>query len=232
VNRPAPWVIGLALAGCSDLTSGSGGVVALELRLPSPAVVEQNDTLRLHARALDAEGDSVAIAVFWRTLDDTLLTVVDSAAGLVTTARTSGQARVQARVGTLRSDIVTLTLRPRSDTLIVAVADTITVPAADSVSDSLYARVESLTPAGGVAGTSILFQLVDSAAARGVLRFANGLLTFRAATSTTGAPATRVTLRKVVNQVPPPVVEVRVSASRPSGIAVPGSGQIITLLFQ
>jgi hypothetical protein len=207
-------------------------VVALELRLPSPAAVEQNDTLRLNARALDAEGDSVAIAVYWRTLDDTLLTVVDSGAGLVTTSRTSGQARVQARVGTLRSEIVTLTLRPRSDTLIVAVTDTITVPSADSVSDSLYARVESLSPAGGVAGTSILFEVVDSAAARGLLRFANGLLAFRATTSTTGAPATRVTLRKVANQVPPPVVDVRVSASRPSGTAVPGSGQTITLLFQ
>jgi hypothetical protein len=194
-------------------------------------VVEQHDTLRRRARALNAEGDSVAADVFWRTLDDTVLTVVDSI-GLVTTSRTSGTARVQARVGSLRSDLVSLSLRPRSDTLLLSVADTITIPAADSLSSALGARVESLDPVGGVAGTSILYEVVDTVAARGTVRFANGLLAFRATTGSDGGPTTPVTLRKVAAQVPPPVVEVRVSASRPSGAPVPGSGQVFTLLFQ
>jgi hypothetical protein len=221
----------IALSACSNLPSGEGGVVALELRLPSPPVVEQNDTLRLRARALNADGDSVAADVFWRTLDDTVLTVVDSI-GLVTTSRTSGTARVQARVGSLRSDLVSLSLRPRSDTLLLSVADTITIPAADSLSSALGARVESLDPVGGVAGTSILYEVVDTVAARGTVRFGNGLLAFRATTGSDGGPTTAVTLRKVAAQAPPPVVEVRVSASRPSGTPVPGSGQVFTLLFQ
>lgn len=221
----------IALSACSNLPSGEGGVVALELRLPSPAAVEQNDTLQLRARALNAAGDSVAAAIFWRTLDDTVLTLVDSI-GVVTTARTSGTARVQARVGSLRSDLVTLSLRPRSDTLLLSVADTIIIPAADSLSGALGARVESLEPAGGVAGTSVLYEVIDSQAARGKLRFANGLLAFRATTGSDGGPTTAVTLRKVAAQVPPPVVEVRVSARRPSGTPVPGSGQAFTLLFQ
>lgn len=221
----------IALSACSNLPAGEGGVVALELRLPSPAVVEQNDTLRLRARALNADGDSVAADVFWRTLDDTVLTVVDSI-GLVTTSRTSGTARVQARVGSLRSDLVSLSLRPRSDTVLLSVADTITIPAADSLSSALGARVESLDPVGGVAGTSILYEVVDTVAARGRVRFANGLLAFRATTGSDGGPTTAVTLRKVAAQAPPPVVEVRVSASRPSGTPVPGSGQVFTLLFQ
>jgi hypothetical protein len=220
----------IALSACSNLPSGEGGVVALELRLPSPAAVEQNDTLQLRARALNADGDSVAAAVFWRTLDDTVLTVVDSI-GVVTTSHTSGTARVQARVGSLRSDLVTLSIRPRSDTLLLSV-DTITIPAADSLSGALGARVESLDPAGGVAGTSILYEVIDSLAARGKLRFANGLLAFRATTGADGGPTTAVTLRKIAAQVPPPIVEVRVSASRPSGTPVPGSGQAFTLLFQ
>jgi hypothetical protein len=221
----------IALSACSNLPSGEGGVVALELRLPSPAAVEHNDTLRLRARALNADGDSVAAAVFWRTLDDTVLTVVDSI-GLVTTSRTAGTARVQARVGTLRSELISLTLRPRSDTLLLSVADTITIPSADSLSGALGARIESLDPVGGVAGTSILYEVVDSVAAQGKLRFANGLLTYRATTGSDGGPTTAVTLRKVAAQVPPPVVEVRVSASRPSGTPVPGSEQVFTLLFQ
>lgn len=231
MSRPIAGCAGLALAACSSLSSGENGVVALELRIPSPAVVEQNDTLRLRARALNAAGDSVGAAVYWRTLDDSVLTVVDSI-GLVTTDTTSGTARVQARVGSLRSDIVTLTLRRRSDTLALSVPDTITIPAADSVSDTLGARVESLNPAGGVAGTSILYEVVDSAASRGKLRFANGLLAFRATTGSDGAPTAAVTLRKVAAQVLPPAVEVRLTALRPSGTPVPGSGQSFTLLFQ
>jgi len=220
----------IALATCSSLPAGENGVVALELRLPSPAMVEQNDTLRLRARALNADGDSVAAAVYWRTLD-TALTIVDSI-GLVTTDSTSGTARVQARVGSLRSEIVTLTLRRRSDTLLLLPPDTIAIPAADSVSDTLGARVESLSPAGGVGGTSILYEVVDGTAAQGKVRFANGLLAFRATTGTDGAPTVAVTLRKVAAQVPPPVVEVRLTALRPSGTPVPGSGQSFTLLFQ
>jgi hypothetical protein len=205
--------------------------VALELRLPSPPAVEQNDTLTLHARALNANGDSVATTVYWRTLDDTLLTVVDSA-GLVTTSRTSGQPRVQAYAGSLRSELVILTIRPRSDTLALTVSPTITVPAGDTLSDTLGAAVLSNNPAGGVTGTSIVYAVVDSVAARGKVRFANGLLTLRATTGANGAPVTAVTLRTVAGVTPPATVQVRVSATRPSGQDVPGSGQLFTILFQ
>jgi hypothetical protein len=227
------WRVGLALVaiGCSNLPSGEGGVVALELRLPSPAAVELNDTLRLRARALNADGDSVADTVYWRTLDDTVLTIVDSI-GLVTTSKTSGQARVQAHVGGLRSDIVILTIRPPSDTLLLTVGDTITVPAGDPASGTLGAAVQSTSPAAGVAGTSILFEVIDAVAAQGKVEFSNKGLLLRATTGTDGAPVTPVTLRKVAGQAPPATVQVRVSATRPSGVAVPGSGQAFTLLFQ
>ena len=115
MNNPCRWLVILLVLGCSNLSESNGVIVALGLRLPSPAAVEQNDTLALVAYALDGNGDTVATPIYWRTLDSTSvdtisptvldttgLTVVDST-GLVTTLATSGQARVQARVGSLRS---------------------------------------------------------------------------------------------------------------------------------
>jgi hypothetical protein len=231
MSRTWRWLGLVALAGCSDITAGKNGVVALELRIPSPPAVEANDTLALHARALDAHGDSVAIPVLWRTLDDSLLTIVDST-GLVTTSVASGNPRVQAFVGSLSSELVTLTIRPSSDTLVLTVPDSITVPSSDSLTDTLGAAVLSNNPAGGVSGTSILYEVLDTLAAAGKLQFSSGLLVLRAATGIDGSPASAVTLRKVAGTTPPPSIQVRVSAVRPSNRPVPGSGQLFTILFQ
>ena len=92
--------------------------------------------------------------------------------------------------------------------------------------------VESQNPAGGVTGTSILYEVTEPDSGLGRVRFPNGLLAYRVTTGSNGAPATAVTLRKVTGATPPAVLQVRVSAQRPSGRAVPGSGQQFTLLFQ
>ena len=219
----------LVLLGCSNLT-GDNGVVALELRLPSPAIVERNDTLLLRARALNLSGDSVAAAIVWRTPDTTL--VLDST-GRVTSTLTSGTGRVQAITGSLRSDLVTLTIRRRSDTLSLTGATADTVPATDSASAALLAAVRSLAPdTVGILNTTILYEVVDSATVQGKLHFAGGALAIRATTGVDGAPAVPVTLRKAPGTTPPGQAQVRVSARRPSGVAVPGSGQVFTVVFQ
>lgn len=228
----ARWAVaGLALlAGCSDI-SGSKGVVALELRLPSPPVVEQHDTLTLHAVPFDIDGDSLDVPVYWRTPDTTLI-LFDST-GRVTTDLTSGTGRVQARAGGLYSAVSSpaFTIRPRSDTLRLTVPDTLTVLAGDSASGPLDVALESNAPAGGISGASILYEVVDTAAARGRVRFAGDVLILRVTTSTGGTPSPAVTLRKVPGATPPASVQVRVSAARPSGTPVPGSGQLFTLTF-
>jgi hypothetical protein len=231
VNNPCRWLGILVILGCSNLSESNGGIVALGLRLPSPAAVEPDDTLALIGYALDVNGDTVNTPVYWRTLDDTLLTIVDST-GLVTTSKTTGRPRVQARVGSLRSEIVQLTIRPKSDTLRLTGTDIITVPAGDSLSDTLGVVVESQNPAGGVLGTSIRYEVTEPDSGLGRVRFPNGLLAYRVTTGSNGAPATAVTLRKLTGATPPAVLRVRVSAQRPSGRAVPGSGQQFTLLFQ
>jgi len=232
MSRRVTWLAIILVLACSNIMGGNGGAVALEFRLPSPLAVEEFDTLALHAFALDDKGDSLPTPVYWRTLDDSILTVVDST-GLFTTSATSGAPRVQAYIGALRSDIFTLTIRPRSDTLALTVPDTLTVLAGDTITDTLGAAVLSNNPAGGVSGTSILYQVVDTASAQGLVRFTaiNGLF-LRATTGLNGAPSPAVFLQKVHGATAPPAVQVQVSATRPSGRTVPGSGQTFTIIFQ
>lgn len=224
------WFL-LCLAGCSDIAGTKGGVVALELRLPTPPALEQHDTLPLVARALDANGNEVqGAAIFWASPDSFL--TVDST-GAVSTDTSAGTGRIQARTGTLLSDLVALNIRRRSDTLAVSGPTTLTVLPSDTASGGLVAAVQSLSPdTVGINNTRILYEVVDTAAAKGKVRFQGNTLALRTATGDNGQPLTPVTLRRVPGTTAPASVSVRISATRPSGIAVPGSGQIFTVNFQ
>jgi Bacterial Ig-like domain (group 2) len=103
------WValIASALAlGCSNLTEGAGGVVELEISQPAVTTIEVGQTLQLSARALDRNGDPVAVPITWVTSDATL--TVDQT-GLVTGV-TPGTGLVQAFAGTLASTRVSVTV--------------------------------------------------------------------------------------------------------------------------
>ncbi|MDZ4862949.1 MAG: hypothetical protein SGJ01_05820 [Gemmatimonadota bacterium] len=234
MNRHRMLALVAALSACSSLTEIGGGVVALEVQLPVPAFIEPNDTVQIRARALNVQGDSVAATITWLTPDTTL--VIDPTTGEVSTTLTSGSGKVQARVGSLRSDISgsngTLTIRPSSDTLRLTGSDTVTVATGDTVSGPLLAAVESNTPAGGVANTTILFSVVDTASALGNVFFAGNGLSLRATTGSTGAPSIAVTLRRSSSATLPASFLIEVSATRPSGAVVAGSGQRLTVLFQ
>ena len=117
----AVLVIGI-VAACSSLPDAGSGVVALEVRTPdtvggvgcptaTSCILPHGDTLRLHARALNLNGDSIAAAILWIT-PDTALIGLDALAGVITAVSdTGGTARVQASVGNLRSDIIQVTLQ-------------------------------------------------------------------------------------------------------------------------
>lgn len=100
----------LFATGCSSLPADGDGVVALELRSPLALTLKQGESLTLHARALDRAGDSVDAPIRWRTADTTI--TLDSILGSVTARVGAGAGRVQAAVGTLRSDLITITLQP------------------------------------------------------------------------------------------------------------------------
>lgn len=99
----------VTLAACSSLPDAGGGIVALEIIPPDTLTVTIGRPLTLHARALDIHGDSVAAQIFWRTPDTTFV-ALDSVLGVLA-GKSVGSARVQARVGTLSSDILTFTVR-------------------------------------------------------------------------------------------------------------------------
>jgi hypothetical protein len=109
VIRWAALLAVAAVAACGSLPDQGNGIVALEIRIPdSTLAINHSDTL--HARAVNLQGDSVPAAVFWRTPDTALITL-DSVTGVVVALTNTGSARVQARTGTLLSDILSIGLR-------------------------------------------------------------------------------------------------------------------------
>ncbi len=100
----------LFAAACSSLPADGDGIVALELRSPIAITLRQGESLTLRARALDRAGDSVDAPIRWRTADTTI--TLDSLLGTVTARVGAGAGRVQAAVGTLRSELITITLQP------------------------------------------------------------------------------------------------------------------------
>ncbi len=228
-GRRLAALLGLC-AGCSSLGE-SGTVVAIEVRTPLPAVVEQNDTLTLTARALDQQGDSVGATVLWESPDTTVVIVNGNQ---LTSDTSAGTGRVQARVGSLRSELVTYTIRRRSDSLLLVgpARDTVTSGAGETESAALQARLESYgSDTVGVAGAFIRFRIIDAdtALASGTVAFPSGTLDTRIQTTSTGAS---ITLQLVNGATPPDSLRLEVLAERPSGAVVPGSGQRFTVVFE
>lgn len=102
--------LGLLCLACSDLPVTGDGVVILEVTTPPSLTLRQGDRITLVARALDRQGEDVAVAVTWATPDTTISV---SETGEVTGLTASGTGRVQASVGTLRSNILTFVLQPQ-----------------------------------------------------------------------------------------------------------------------
>jgi hypothetical protein len=102
--------------------------------------VELGDTLRPHARALDGRGDSTAADFVWSALDTTIA-VVDASTG-ATVGVAAGTGRLQARVGNLRSNPVTVAVLAPLDSIRAegVTRDTVKVSTPDSLSDSLVVR--------------------------------------------------------------------------------------------
>lgn len=100
----------LLLAGCGNLPASGDGIVALEVVQPSSLSLEEGASRQLTARAFNARGEEVATEIRWQTPDETVH--VEELTGVVTALASTGTGRVQATVGTLRSDLITFTLLP------------------------------------------------------------------------------------------------------------------------
>lgn len=218
----------LALLGCSGLDEGEGGVVALQVEVPVPATVEVGDALQLTATALDADGNPVDAPITWRAADPT---VTVSPTGLVTGVSV-GTGRVQARNGSLGSNLVTITVIARADTLLL-VGDSIrTVPADPGASGDLITALRTFSPDAPVASRPVIYAITSPAP--GIAPSVTLTGGVQVDTVDTGADGsvTGVQLVRVAGQPPVDSAIVTVRAERTRGAEVPGSGQRFIIRFE
>ena len=223
------------LLGCSDLSEGEGGVVALEVTAPAGGAVEVGDTVQYTARALNIQGEEVAAEIRWAT-PDTANISVDSLTGLVAGKAGATVARVQASVGSLLSPLNLISVLARADTLVLVSPDTMTVDLlVSSSTPALEARLESFDPAGPLSGRDLIYEIVDPIFALPgdrTVELTGGVLIDTLTTGSGGTPASPVALSVVVGATAPDSAIVEVRAFRFRGTEpVPGSGQRIRVRF-
>jgi hypothetical protein len=217
----------LMVLGCSDLTEGAGGVVALEITTPTTTELEVGQSLPLTARALNKDGEPVTAEITWQAPDTTL--TVDPATGVITGVF-PGVGRVQAFAGLLASSLMQFTVTARVDTLIVT-DSVFTVPAGAN-SPPLVTQLQSFTPPGPVADRPVVYAITSPpVVGTPTVELPGNVQTDTLPTGTDGAVSS-VTLNRVLTVAQPDTAIVEVRAFRPDGSLVPGSGQRFIVLFQ
>jgi hypothetical protein len=223
-----------AAVACGELGPDFDRVVAVEVSTPDS--LEQLDTLRPRARALNGRGDSVAATILWATLDTALLAVVNETTGKLVGKRPGADARIQARVGNLRSNLILVDVLAAADTLVATdtTADTVTVSAPDSLSDSLPVRVADTT--GGVVGLGgrpVVWAITAPTGSGAVTLVTNdtarALVTVdTVATNGSGIAAIRV---RLIADPRPDSAIVEARAQRAVGTTIPGSPVTFVVRF-
>ena len=236
VGMAGRWLLlAFALTSCSNLSGDSDTPILLEIRAPSGTgggnpPVEIGDTFQLSARALNQDGDSVAATFTWRT-PDTAFLFVEPATGRIS-GKKLGPARVQVTSGGLTSDLVNFTVLPAAESLQIIPPDSARVLVTDTASAALVAELDTLNPLGPLAGRQILYQLTTIFGQPGdTASLAGGVMSRAVTTSALGQPTVPVYVRAIPALARPDSVLVEVTAFRPSGAAIPGSGQLFIVRF-
>ena len=225
-----------AAAACGKLGPDFNQVVAIEVAAPDR--VEELDTLRPQSRALDGRGDAVSAAIAWATVDTAaFLEVVDTTTG-VTAAKRPGTGHLQARVGGLRSNLLTVRVLPAADTVFAPglVRDTVILSTPDSLSDSLGVLLQDTTATGAVnlTGRPIVFALTIYPAGAGPATLvtsstAYALVTTDTVVTSAGLAAVKV---RILPGTPPDSVVVQAAATRAVGAPVRGSPVSFVVVVQ
>jgi hypothetical protein len=225
------WVVlfgSIWVLGCSDLTEGPGGVVALEITTPASDTLEVGEAVQLSARALDKDGNPVSVPISWRAADATLM--VDGT-GLVSGVL-PGPGRVQAFVSTLSSPLVSFTIIARADALILVGDSVVTVAPTATASTPLVTRLESLSPAGPLASRPVVYAVTSPPdVGPHSVELSGGVLVDTLLTGEDGTVQAAV-LSRVAGVPSPDTAIVEVRAFRTRGAPVPGSSQRFIVLFQ
>ena len=226
----------LGLVSCSNAGELADGVIEIQVRAPQPPVIDFGDTTQFVAIPLNQEGDSVGAPVVWVTPDDSSITIVDPATGVVTGVKPNTTGRLQAVLGELTTQFYTLTIRARADTIVFPDDTVQTVLLDANSSDPLLPVLESFNPPGPVAAQQLVFTIVQPTFAdtTGVQNVAlsNGRLVQSVATSADGTPFSAIVVSRVTGRAAPDSVLIAVTAAQSSGNPVPGSGQLFVVLFE
>jgi hypothetical protein len=225
----------VTLSACSNLSGDADTPILLEIRAPagvgggSPPV-EIGDTFQLSARALNQDGDSVAATFTWRT-PDTAFIFVEPATGRIS-GKIPGPARVQVTSDGLTSDLVSFAVVPAAESLQIIPPDSARILSTDTASVALVAELDTLNPAGPLQGRQIIYQLTTIFGQPGdTASLGGGVMTRAVATSSLGQPTIPIYVRVIPSLPRPDSVLVEVTAFRPSGAVIPGSGQIFIVRF-
>ncbi|MCZ6857563.1 MAG: hypothetical protein O7F70_06145 [Gemmatimonadetes bacterium] len=105
-------IIATTVAACATISPDFDRIIALQVD-PEALTMTIGDTLLLEVQAISAAGDTVVDAdIFWAIIDvdsGQLGFTLDATTGTVVAIET-GSGRVQARVGDIRSDPITITV--------------------------------------------------------------------------------------------------------------------------
>lgn len=222
-------LLALATLFACKLNSDLDQPVAIDVILPDSGRVEITDTFRPRARALNEIGDSVAAQIYWSSLDTAIIAVLDSATG-VSLGEAVGSGRLQARVGSLRTDPQNVAVLPKLDSLRAggggATRDTVFVTAVppDSLSDSL--QVQAFASGGAATGRRVVYAATTYPASGPVVTL---LPKDTVLTTSTGTALTQVRLRP--GPVPDSVV-VTATMRRLNGTQIPGSPVTFVVEFR
>ncbi len=137
-------------AACTVITGDLGRIIAIEIDGTAARNLEENDTITLSARAIDAAGDTVPDAIIvWELLVADSGTAVtgfelDSTTGIIQ-ATTPGHGRVRARVDDLRSDTISIVVTGAPDSIAASGDTLLTMASGDIVSPPIKADLFDLT---------------------------------------------------------------------------------------
>ncbi len=227
---------GVACGKLGDL----GAVLALEVTAPDS--LEEYDTLRPRARALDGHGDSVRATILWSTLDTAVLSLLDSTTGktIVRTVSPS-PGRLLARTGGVTSNLISIQPLAAADTLVAAGLTALTPRRADSLSDSLKVELADTVAAatgGGsltvpLAGRPITYTIVYPATVGPVTLVVRDTSHSRvtAASVATGVAGIAFVKVRLLGPIAPDSVVVTAAARRAVGTMVRGSPVTFTVRF-
>jgi hypothetical protein len=236
-------------AACTVITGDLGRIIAIEIDGTAVRKVEENDTITLSARAIDAAGDTVPdVIIVWELLAADTGNVVsgfelDSITGIIQ-ASTPGHGLVRARVEELRSDTISVVVTGAPDS-IAASGDTLITMASDAtVSPPIEADLFDLTTDPSVTQTlaekMVTFRLVDplpgAPDAQGFFLTVGdsvpGLDPHTLAVPTNGAGTAAVLLRRIAGSTLPDSAVVDAVAVTATGDTVIGSPVRFTVVFE